>query len=93
MIPTKGDVGMAKSDLMPGILGPFLKATSLEMKRRLSNGLHSIGAEEQFGQLSTGALSAGEDDIQILMKTFPGRQKELEKYQKMLEQKNENEEE
>ena len=82
-----------KSLLAKSLFDAFLKAPSLEMKRRLSNWLHSIGGEAQLSQLSTGALSAGEDDILILMETFPGRHKELVKYQKMLEQKNESEEE
>lgn len=82
-----------KSLLAKSLFDAFLKAPSLEMKRRLSDWLHSIGGEAQLSQLSTDALSAGKDDIKILMETFPGRHKELEKYQKMLEQKNENEEE
>lgn len=82
-----------KSLLAKSLFDAFLKAPSLDMKRRLSNWLHSIGGEAQLSQLSTGTLSAGEDDILILMKTFPCRHKGLEKYQKMLEQKNESEEE
>jgi len=81
-----------KSLLAKALFDAFLKAPSLEMKRRLSNWLHSIGGEAQLNQLSTDALSAGKDDIQILMETFPIRHKELEKYQKMLEQKKESEE-
>ena len=82
-----------KSFFAKSLFHAFLKAPSLEMKRRLSNWLQGIGGEAQLSQLSTDALSAGEDNILILMETFPGRHKELEKYQKMLEQKNESEEE
>jgi len=82
-----------KSLLAKSLLDAFFKTSSLDMKRRLSNWLHDIGGETQLNQLSAGTFSAGKDDIQILMETFPGRHKELEKYQKMLDQKKESEEE
>ena len=82
-----------KSLLAKSLFHAFFKAPSLDMKRRLSNWLHSVGGEAQLSQLNTGVLSAERDDIQTLMKTFPAKYNELEKYQKMLEQKNENKEE
>jgi len=82
-----------KSLLAKSLFDAFLKAPSLDIKRRLSNWLHDIGGEAQLDQLSSDAFSAGEDDILILMETFPGRHQELEKYQKMLKQKNESEKE
>jgi hypothetical protein len=82
-----------KSLLAKSLFDAFLKAPSLDIKRRLSNWLHDIGGEAQLNKLSTDAFFAGEDDILILMETFPGRHKELEKYQKILKQKNKSEEE